>query len=254
MSEAQNAPRPIGFDLKAKVFNDMVSIFKAERKKRARQLLDHADPQLAGEHWMFTDEPFISELCLMLLVGLNHEVERELLNYAALADRDGRQRDDQEDRKNVEQRLVWKELTGREMDDKEYRNNVEQLCKGHRLDWTEIRRRLKLEDRIGNECMVVLRDIANSYKHNPLMEPGEKLLKALQLQPGPPQYASLPESDDLRKALARFIDLREGADFCAIAEGFVEIVGTFLRDVQEHVMLRPRKRDPGSFDPREMSR
>jgi hypothetical protein len=47
--------------------------------------------EVAYDHWTFEDGPFVAELCLMLLVALHHQVERELLRLAARVTDDGRE-------------------------------------------------------------------------------------------------------------------------------------------------------------------
>jgi hypothetical protein len=41
---------------------------------------------MAYDQWLFTDEPFVNEMCLMVLVALRHQVERRLVFIAARVD------------------------------------------------------------------------------------------------------------------------------------------------------------------------
>ena len=46
-------------------------------------MLANEDPDYAYDQWLFTDEPFVNELCLVLLVVIRHQLERELLGLLA---------------------------------------------------------------------------------------------------------------------------------------------------------------------------
>jgi hypothetical protein len=95
--------------------------------------------------------------------------------------------------------------------------------------------------------MKVIRLLANSYKHDPAMEADEDLLKSLNLEIQEERfgkkkkvnYAPLPESDSLQEGLATFIGFGKDADYCDIAERFIDIAGKFLIDVQSRVKLSP---------------
>ena len=68
----------------SKIAKEMIGVIKAEKRRRSDQLEDE-DPDAAYDQWLFTDEPFINEMCLMVLVALHHQVERELVFLAARA-------------------------------------------------------------------------------------------------------------------------------------------------------------------------
>jgi len=51
------------------------------------------------------------------------------------------------------------------------------------------------------------------------------------------KYAHLPESSGLQEKLAMSIGLKQGAGYCEIAERFLEIVDSFLTDVQKRNSL-----------------
>ena len=52
------------------------------------------------------------------------------------------------------------------------------------------------------------------------------------LKPPIVAYLPLPESDCFRKGLARSADLPENADYCAIAEKFLDLATQFLDAVE----------------------
>ena len=81
-----------------------------------------------------------------------------------------------------------------------------------------------------------LRLLANAYKHDPGKAPSVKLLTHLRLDPTL-TYAQLPESGDLQKGLALVAGLPGDAEYCEIAERFVEHVQEFLTDVRTHNAL-----------------
>jgi hypothetical protein len=66
----------------------------------AYQLADE-DPDLASDQWQFGDEPFVNELCLILLVAVWHQVEREVIWLAARVTGDGKQITREQYLKNV---------------------------------------------------------------------------------------------------------------------------------------------------------
>jgi len=70
------------------ILKEVIAVIRAEQQRRASLLTDE-DPNFAYDHWLFKDEPFVNELCLMLLVTLRHHVERELVRLAARAADEG---------------------------------------------------------------------------------------------------------------------------------------------------------------------
>jgi len=60
----------------------VINVIKAERERRLDRLRDE-DPDISYDQWLFTDEPFVNEMCLMLLVALRHGIERSLISFAA---------------------------------------------------------------------------------------------------------------------------------------------------------------------------
>jgi hypothetical protein len=211
------------------IFKDMIAVIKTEKERRMA-LLNGEDPDFADDKWLFTDAPFLNELCLVVLVALRHQVERELVGFAA--------------------RVTGE---GKEISSQRYRENVSQLRPNNFVNWEIIKDRLDPESCTGYESMELLRFLANSYKHNQSMEPSQDLLKRLNLEVGV-KYAPLPDSEALRKALATFISLDEYADFCDITDRFVEIVSCFLVDVQTRTTLSSVKWGPMSLKPSDMLR
>lgn len=211
------------------VFKEMIAVIKAEQQRRSSLLTDE-DPNFAYDHWLFTDAPFVNELCLMLLVTLRHQVEREMVGLAARAADDG------------------KEISGQQ-----YEEKVKQLRKGNGWDWTEINNRLKPESCEGYASMKALRLLANSYKHDPSMEPNEDLLKLLKLETGV-NYAPLPESDSLREGFACFIGLGKDTGYCDIAARFVDIASDFLANVQSRTRVSQVQWGPVSLNPDDFAR
>ena len=97
--------------------------------------------------------------------------------------------------------------------------------------WKEVVKSLQLAGCAHFEVLQTLRLLANAYKHDPLKSPGKKLLDKLGLDAAL-TYAELPESDALRNALASKLGLPGDAEYCEIAEQFVEYAQEFLRGVQ----------------------
>lgn len=198
----------------ARMAKGMVGVIRAEQQRRSDLLLETA-PDAAHDHWLFTDTPFINELCLMLLVALRHHVERELVRFAARSTGDGKEINRQEYQARVA----------------EERGNL-----SRRGGWGKMTATLKLKSCNGQKSMETLRFLVNSYKHNPSMEPDDKLLECLNLETGV-NYAPIPESRSLQEALAVSIGLEKDASYYDIAEQFVEIAHSFLDDVQNKTKL-----------------
>lgn len=203
----------------------MIAVIRVEEQRRASLLTDQ-DQKFAYDQWLFTDKPFVNELCLMLLVTLRHQIEKELIWLAARA------------------------VDDEEISDQQFYENLNQLRKTNGLE--KIKDRLKLGSSEGYQCTEALRLLANSYKHDPYMEPDHKLLDLLELETGV-NYAPLPESDSLREGLAAFIGLEKDAGYCDIAERFVNIAKDFLVTVQSRTKLSRVKRSPVSLNPRDFA-
>jgi len=210
----------------ARIIKAMIATVRGERQRR-QQPLSGEDDDSARDRWMWFDEPFVNELCLVLLVALWHELERGLVRFAA------RSRDD-----------------GREIGGKRYKQNVREaqvdLRKGG--GWKRLAETLKIKSCPGYTKLEALQFLANSYKHDPWKDPSRELLQLLKLDANA-NYARLAESDALRGGLAVLIGLEAGADYCEIAERFVDIASDFISDVQKHVELSPIRWGPIPFRP-----
>ena len=217
--------------METRILKEMIAVFRAEQQRRAL-LLTEEDPNFAYDRWLFTDGPFVNELCIMVLVTLRHQVERQLVWLAARAAEEG------------------KEISG-----EQYERNVRKIREGlrKREGWKKIKDRLNLESCEGSASMEALRLLVNSYKHHPSMEPDEELLKFLNLETEV-NYAPLPESPALKDGLANSIGLDKNADYCDIVERFVDIASDFLADVQNRTELSPVRWGPVSLNPDAFSR
>jgi hypothetical protein len=207
----------------------MIGVIKAEQLRRETEL-DNVDPNCQYDQRQFTDLPFVNELCLMVLVTLRHQVERELVKIAA---REGHQ--------------------GKEISGQDYAVNVQQEREGVRKKggWEKLAKRLKLEQCDGYPPMEVLRLLVNSHKHAPWGQPDEELLRKLNLELDV-KYAPLPESTALREGLAQFIGLEKNALWCDTAEQFVNEAAAFLEAVQKQTALSKVKWGSVSFNPDDM--
>jgi hypothetical protein len=186
---------------------EMLNIIRAEHKRRSAKLPE--DQEAAFEQWIFVDLPFTNELCLTLLLAMRHQIERELLRVAARVGNGTTLLTRQEYRDNIESRREQaRTRRGREA-----------------LD-----RQLQLQSCQGWPLMEALRLLANSYKHNPSLQPDQKLLRYLNLDPSR-NYMPLPESSAFQEGLAGFIGLGKDADYCDIVEQFLAVSGRFIADV-----------------------
>jgi len=216
------------------ILKNIIAVIRTEQERRT-SLLNVDDPNFAYDQWLFTDEPFLNEFCLMFLVTLRHQVEREQVGLAArAADR------------------------GKEISGQQYQERVKQLQKTNKKgnknwDWTEINKRLKPESCEKYDFIKALRFLANSYKHDFSMEPDEKLLTSLKLKTGV-NYAPLPESDSLRKGFADLIGLGKDAGYCDIAERFVDIANDFVEEVKNRIKLSKVEWGTVSLNPKDFAR
>ena len=114
--------------------------------------------------------------------------------------------------------------------------------------WKELIAKLQLNSfREWDTSMQSLRLLANCYKHEPSEGPGFELLKHRKLSEL--NYASLSESDAIREGLAESVGLAAHADYCEIAERFLECVERFLTEVREQPGLSPIKSGAVSINP-----
>jgi hypothetical protein len=197
----------------ANVTKQMIQVIRLEQHRRARcaaQLADE-DPNLAGEEWVFTDEPFVNELCLMLLVAVWHQVEREVIWLAARLTGDGQKISRDQYLKNAQDaQKLFSNRRGRKI--------LEKLKLTSFPEW--------------ESQMETLRLLANCYKHDPSRVPNDKLLRHLELDETA-HYLPLPESRNFQKGLAAYVHLPQDADYCDIAERLLDCAARFLLNLQK---------------------
>ena len=206
---------------------EMIGVIRAEGRRKTSLLTDK-DPDFAFDQWEFVDAPFLNELCLMLLVTLWHQVHRELDKLAARVTIDG---------KGIKKSQQQKQKRSRDS--------------GPWAKWSD--KLSNLDSYTEFKHMKALRLLANSYKHDPSKEPESDLLVLLNLETRV-NYAPLPESKSLQKGLADFVKLGKDADYCDIAEKFVDIASDFLADVRKRAKVSPVKLGRVSLGPRSFAR
>jgi len=205
------------------IAREMIGVIGTERQRRSDQLKDYEDPDAAHDRWLFTDEPFINDMCLMVLVALHHQVERELVFLAASA----------------------RARVGPAITRKQYQENVASLRK-------QVRGKSGYEDLVAtlslnafkewNASMKTLQLLANCLKHEPTQKPDKQLLGHLSLPPKPAGplvvcYMPLSESESFREGLAVSVNLPKDADYCTIAQTFVNLADQFLKGVRQQTSL-----------------
>lgn len=193
---------------------EIISIIKTERQRRLDSLNDQ-DPDVAYDQWLFTDEPFINEMCLMVLVALRHQIERTLSRFAACAG------------------------GGAIIDRDQYLDNIARIEK---KGWQHVCRVLGLQLPQRGEPLETLRLLSNCYKHQTRHDPSQKLLDHLDLPLAPNgslvvEYATLPDSHAFREGLANSVGLDKNADYCTISKKFVEIAEQFLNNLEGRLKL-----------------
>jgi hypothetical protein len=198
----------------------MIGVIKNERQSRLDRLKNE-DQDFAYDQWSSSDEPFINDMCLMVLIALRHQVERELVLIAARAD------------------------VGRSITRKQYHENVANQRKklGGEKGWLKLDEKLRLSSFAEwKGSMESLRLLANCLKHESSQQPDEKLLKHLKLPAKPAErfvtsYLPVAESGYFRQGLAESINLAKDADYCVIAETFVDLAGQFVENVRQKTSL-----------------
>lgn len=200
------------------VAKGMIRVIRAEKKRRLTRLSDE-DSEAAYDQWISFDELFVNELCLILLVAIRHQVERELVLLAACVTNDGK-----------------------DLDRKQYQQNVKAEREGLKKNkkdgggWEPLITKLKLESFTEwASSMETLRLLANCCKHDPSRKPDQKLLAHLKLKPA--NYMPLPESSCFQEGLAASVNLPNKADYCAIAEKLLNRAERFIADVQKQPMV-----------------
>jgi hypothetical protein len=205
-----------------KIARQMIGVIRTERQGRSDRVKNE-DQDFASDQWSFTDEPFINDMCLLVIVALRHQVERELVFLAACACA----------------------KVGPTITRKQYQQEVVSLREEIRNKdgWKNVIATLNLESFVEWEtAMKTLQLLANCLKHEPTQEPDKKLLNHLNL-PLKPQgplivsYMPLPESGCFREGLAESVNLPKDADYCTIAETFVDLANQFLESVRQKTIL-----------------
>jgi hypothetical protein len=194
--------------MNTKAAKDTIEVIRKERQRRRAELPDPEDA--AYDQWMFTDEPFINDLCLVLLVAIRHQVERELVGIAARVTDDGAP-----------------------LDRKQYQERMRDEREGLRHGWKPLIGKLDLRSfPEWQGSMQTLRLLVNSYKHSPWGRPDEDLLQHLKL-PLTRNYAVLPDSRSVREKLADSLGLDKDADYCEITEELLNRADSFLGSVRQ---------------------
>lgn len=197
------------------ILKDMVEVIKGEQLRREAKT-EEVDPSYGYDLWQFTELPFVNELYLMIMFALHHQVERELIKIAAKVGHP----------------------VGKEMSAIEYISALQQERESlrHGDGWKCLSAKLKLQHDFESDCMNILRLLANSYKHDPYLEPDKELLKLLKAKTDV-KYDTLPESNALREKLATFVGLEKDVSYCYIAERFIEIADQYLKAVESRLVL-----------------
>jgi hypothetical protein len=204
-----------------------------EEQQRLLDDLPRDDDQQAFDEWSIRHEPFLSDLCLLLMVAVRHEVERTLVQLAARVTEGG-------------QPLSW--------DDFEHNRTAERDALKRRNGWSRLAAKLRLESfPQWSQEMETLRLLANSYKHSPTGEPDRDLLVHLALDTEV-LYASLPESDEFRRAIAKSFGLPETADYPTIARSAIAHATAFLEAVENQSIIGRRIQTFVSLNPKDFAR
>jgi hypothetical protein len=208
----------------------VLQVIRNEWEERLTRYESSDDPEADAE-MRFIDEPFVAELCLLLLVAIRHQVERELVDIAARRAFNGREISFDDYRKQLP------------VEREELRRRAEQLFAKLNLnshpEW--------------QSSMNTLRFLANCYKHDPTQEPDRALLKHLGLDLNL-NYSSLSESDALREGLAKSLGLQTvgpwaDPSYIAIVEAFIVKAEGFLAGVRAQPGLSPIKPERLSLNP-----
>jgi hypothetical protein len=210
----------------------MIGVIRDEANRRADANDEQAKDDthgLAGDTWLFTDLPFIREFCILILIGIWHQVERELVWLAACAADTGEVVDAEEYRKLVS---IERDL---------YRSRKTREAVLAKLGITTL-----------PDWMLVLKFIAECYKHDPAAWPDRRLLDILSLPTIPTErlvrwYASLPESSLIEDGLVRYLGLPKEANFCDIADEFLSRAEQYLAELRQRPSLFGLRRAPVSL-------
>ncbi len=232
--------------MRSSIFDEMIDVIRDEQQRRwegienATRNMEEEPPDFDAEsfaeaQWEEFDAPLINELCMILLVALSHQVERDLVGLAARVDPGG----------------------AKEISVQQHRYNMSQLrsrdSKGRvrkTWDWEKINTLLHHKGYAEHKYIELLRHLSDSYKHN--MEPSDELLDRLKIKKGITYAPSLPQSDAIREALAAFVKVQEAGyrtEYCDIAKRFVELASKFLSKVRSGKALKLSKVKGQGFYP-----
>jgi hypothetical protein len=213
------------------VAKDILDTIRREKKRRVARL-EREDSDYAYDLWQARDEPFLNELCLMMLISIHHDVERRLVKLAARFTGDEKRTvnaDTYKRRVRHERQLLHAKGKGK---------LIAKLKLNSFPDW--------------NGAMRTLQLLANCLKHSPSLTPDRPLLRHLKLPLVPGRrptvsYAPLPESAIFRERLAISLKLPKHADYCDIIEEFLTRSEQFLKNVEKQKGVSPVKFGPVSL-------
>jgi hypothetical protein len=210
---------------------DMIAAIRNEADRRGRQL-----KKIATEHrydqWVYYDEPLLNELCLLVLIAIRHEVERDLLGLGA---------------------RVSRRVTA--FSQKSYLRRLANERKQLRSGWKPLIAKLGLAAfPAWTSSMETLRLLANCYKHDPFGGPDDGLLKHLRPHLKYKQrrkYDVLPESNCFREGLALSLGLPRETDYVRITEDLLAKAEAFVDDVKGQSFIAEVRRGHVSLHPRD---
>lgn len=194
----------------------MLALARQERDRRAENASQ--SPGYA-EDWLLVDEPFVNEICLVVLVAVYHQIERELVLLGA--------------------RIA----PGRDViSHADYEANVQRIKAAVRdrptNGWQDLTRCLDLTNRPEWKSLQALRLIANGYKHDPFGGISGELLDHLGLSPTISEspritYAGIADSLEFRERLAIYLGLAARSDYADIGEAFLSRAERFIGSIAE---------------------
>jgi hypothetical protein len=207
-------------------FTTSKAVLAVIRQEADRRNAVPRDPDWEYEQWL-ADTAFTYELCLIFLVALRHQLERELVKLAACAG-----------------------YGGAEITRVQYQQSLDDLRKvgSGATDWKKVNGRLSITSTNRPSPIETLRLLANAYKHDPNTQPDQLLITHLGLKTTI-NYAELPESDALREGLAVNVGLANNSDYISIAERFIDEVQSFLDEIKKRVPLSRVRWGPVSLLP-----
>lgn len=195
--------------MNTKMAQEVIRIIRVERNERLERLerLERAKTEEDDYYYQIIEEPFINELCLMLLVAIRHEIERELTIFIA--------------KKTSERKGHTHYDFGEWV--KEERKRLDGLVR--EKGWSAFYSELELETGT-RKWLEILRELSNSCKHD-AWGCSKRLIRKLNL-PEKQLYMAPAESPSIREALAKSVGLASDADYLTIAETFVNLASALL--------------------------